>query len=137
MPKELSKIIDYVNKAENVNIRIINIGDFLTRFRTGMEEEPEKIDDLIKAYDGLMKRNFPDMPFNKRWSMVMKNIVRFCFMADNNQTEMKRTLKPEPFLVNYLLDPKRYGSATKVLSNYLKCEGENLYLKIYYEYGLN
>lgn len=136
MPKELSKIIERINKAENVNERI-DIDKFLAEFRAGMEEEPEKIDNLIKAYDDLMKRTFPNMSLNKRWSFVLKNIVRYCFMADNNQTKMKRTLKPEPFLVDYLRDPKIYGPATKALSNYLKCEGETLFLKIYYGYGLN
>lgn len=136
MTKELSKIIEDINNAKSANDPL-NMSDFITQFRTGMEEEPEKIGDLLNAYENVMKKSFPDMPLNKRWSYILKNMMRFCFIADNNPPEIKHTLKLEPSMVTYLMDSKLYGPATKALSNYLKCEGNDLILKIYYTYGLN
>ena len=137
MSKELSDLIKEVDSTEKMDN--INIRNFLIKFKGGIQEEPEKIGELARAYEKLMKRSFPHTSIHERWTIIFKNLVRYCFLADNNCYEIdfeKVSLMGEPFF-NYLLNKKKHGPATKALSNYLGCEGPALIMKIFQRHKLN
>ena len=139
MPKELTSLIEEIRSGKiNETGEVTIAREFLSRFKKGIEEEPEKIGELMGAFYGYIKKTRPYLNFHSVWNAALRNLTVYCFLADNAYYEVnfEDMSLGAPF-TEHLLKPKNYGTATKALSNYLGCGGRALVIRIFERDRLN
>ena len=135
MPKELSKLIEEINSKENRND--LNIQTFLIEFKEIITKEPEKIEEIIISYENLIKRSEICSSLTETRMIALQDIVGYCFLVDIDihinfgvLPDMNRLVPAMNKLVPAYLRGKKYGPATKALSDFLDCNGETMIMKI-------
>ena len=130
---------DYKGKKLRKNMENLASGRNIISFmRSGVVEQSEKFREVAKNYIDSLKKVFPNLPLIHISKVGVKNLARFCYLADTERTlKPLRNLEDRPGLREYFINPDLYGPATKALSKYLGLWGETMYVKIFYPERLN
>ena len=128
MAKELSQMIEEINSKENRND--LNIQTFLIEFKEIITKEPEKIEEIIISYENLIKRSEICSSLTETRMIALQDIVGYCFLVDIDIHINFGVLPDMNRLVPAYLRGKKYGPATKALSDFLDCNGETMIMKI-------
>ena len=92
MTKELTFLIEEIRNGEiNETSKAMDAKEFVSKFKKGIEEEPEKIGELIGAFHGFIKKTRPHLNLHSTWNITLKNLTVYCFLADNSYYEVDFT----------------------------------------------
>jgi hypothetical protein len=105
---------------------------------TGVVEHPERFQEFFEEYIHSSIRLLPNTPRAAVLNASIKSLARLCYWADTERDiKSREELTSRPEFKEYLVNQELYGPATIILSRYLGCEGENMYIRIFHPQALN
>lgn len=119
----ITYLISVLTSSDDPEFIGLKVGQIAEALKQGVTFEPNKLDALVKAYEGRLHKTHPGWSAGKIRLTTLTNIVVYAIFADYGR-EAGETEQLD--LSEYLDDTSKYGSAMKLLAEYIGIKGPAL-----------
>lgn len=128
MAKEITYLIDLINKEKGKPTLSISSQKFGSFLRRGIKTEPEKFPQLIEAFEANIRAAFPDWPAEQVKARNLGNIAALALIADRglNRVILQGIASGYKHPGFWYDHPEEYGKAMSALTDYVGVKGPAL-----------